>query len=122
MVTVMCFPSTVITGDGKTQYILKKLEFISSTARTVTLTINESFSVADAIKELRQLPLQTGNALYLNFTLLPASVSHSLCNPNNLLAFTVCCASTVKYTIILLLYYVYRIPLLNKTNKLMKCW
>ena len=66
----------VIIGDGKSQYILKKLESIRSTAQTVTLTINESFSVADAIKELRALSLQSGNALYLNFTLLPASVSN----------------------------------------------
>ena len=100
MVTVMCFPSMVITGDGKSQYIHKKLEFISSTARTVTLTINESFSMADAIRDLRQLPLQMGNALYLNFTLLPASVSHSLCNPNSF--YSLLCINCKYYIISIL--------------------
>ena len=116
------FISIAITGDGKSQYILKKLKSISSTAQTVTLTINESFSVADAIKELRVLPLRLGNALYLNFTLLPASVSYYLCNPNCLLSWRGCCVSHVSIGIFTLLLCLYRIPLLNRTSRHMKCW
>lgn len=56
--------------------------------------------MVDAIEELRQLPLQLGNGLYLNFTLLPASVSHKWCRPKNCLS-----CIRVVYAVKLLLYF-----------------
>ena len=67
-------------GDGKSHYIHKRLSAFSHSA---ILTFDESFSVEEAICKLRQLSLKASAALYLNFTLLPSSVSYRLWTDTN---------------------------------------
>ena len=62
------------SGDGKTHYIRRKMK--SSQGRQLTIAINESFSAASVIQQLRSLPMESShNVLYFSFTLLPPSVS-----------------------------------------------
>ncbi len=59
-------------GDGKTHYIKKKLK---EAASSVTIAVNEAFSVASAIKKLQSIPMDSPDcAVFFNFTLIPPEV------------------------------------------------
>jgi len=62
-----------IPGDGKTFYIKEQLK---KAPKSLTIAINEAFSVANAVRKLQSLSTNVKHcALYFNFTLLPPGVS-----------------------------------------------
>ena len=61
-----------VSGDGKTFYIKEQLK---KAPESLTIAINEAFSVANAVRRLQSLSTNVkGCALYFNFTLLPPGV------------------------------------------------
>lgn len=64
-------------GDGKTHYIRKRLAD-SMVNHTLTIAVNEAFSVENVIKKLLSIPPGMVNcAIFFNFTLLPPGVCFS---------------------------------------------
>ena len=63
----------MLLGDGKTFYIQKELRRRGTPS--VTIAVNEAFSVGSAITKLRELPQERNCSVYFNFTLIPPGVS-----------------------------------------------
>lgn len=69
------YPIFLYIGDGKTFYIKEQLK---KAPESLTIAINEAFSVANAIGRLQSLSTNVkGCALYFNFTLLAPGVYNS---------------------------------------------
>ena len=65
--------SPVPIGAGKSHQI--KLQIKNRGLHSVTIAVNEAFTVETAISKLHSLPRQEGCAIIFNFTMVPPHVS-----------------------------------------------
>ena len=73
-ISVIICMSLFTTGNGKTHYIRSQL-----TNNSVTVAVNETFSVANVIEKLNTLSDESHFSLFFNFTLFPPGVSCNKC-------------------------------------------
>jgi len=68
--------SPVPIGAGKSHQI--KLQIKNRGLHSITIAVNEAFTVETAISTLRSLPKQKGCAIIFNFTMIPPHVSSNI--------------------------------------------